>query len=128
MKRLTISPGRTYRVLILILIALTPIFNLGEIAALLSNSLKRSDISLTSIYIKLIKDSGFLTIIGIGILNLFFNKRIFLNRCLIYFMTAVAFSAVISVIAGTGISYILYGARWILPLLTLFFVYKYIDV
>ncbi|MFA5097267.1 MAG: hypothetical protein WC490_01405 [Candidatus Margulisiibacteriota bacterium] len=42
-------------------------------------------------------------------------------------MISILFSVVISVIAGTGISYILYGARWILPLLTLFFVYKYID-
>ena len=127
MKISVIYPGAAYRLIILALIALTPIFNLGELLALLKNALTVSDISLTPVFIKLIKDAGFAAIIFIGVLNFFFNGAVFRSRWFFYFILAVLFSVAVSFFSGTGISYVLFGARWILPLITLLFLYKYVD-
>jgi hypothetical protein len=116
-----------YLFLIMLGLLLAPIFNISEVIALLGGYFSSPTVSLTPIYIKLIKDALFLLIILVGLLNFFSNGLILLSKSLLVFITAVGLSALMSYLENTSLISVIMGIRWILPFFLLLFIYRYID-
>lgn len=120
------------RMLILILIALTPIFSIGEIIDLFLSRVKSRSENSTPIYIKAIKDLGFMIIIITSTLMVIrrgkYRKHLF-YALLILFITVVAciFSTILIGELKKAILVVIMGIRWLVPFLVTFFLVDIVN-
>jgi len=123
---LTLNFSNTYAKLLILGILLTPFFGIFEVLALIKGTLISQGTALTPVYIKVLKDIVFATIIMMGILELYVGRRIIFNRPYTLFIVLTACSAFISFFFIDPIIFIA-GVRWLLPLLIFPFIYRYVD-
>ena len=124
------TPGikNDIKLAILALLALTPIFNIFEISTFISGNLENFASITTPLYIKLIKDIGFLIVFILCFLNLRKPEKHTVKR-LIFFSTPLLFLIATLFI----LSYMndpleaMAGLRWISPLLLALFLIGNID-
>jgi hypothetical protein len=105
--------------LILITIALTPLFSIGEIIALFLGTVVNNSTNITPVYIKLIKDLLFAIIILVSLFQFRVIKKVhlsflFLFPLLIFIVASLAISPKIVLL-------MLAGMRWILCVILMFF-------
>lgn len=125
---LVFSPKKIIHSVILLLLALTPIFGIGEVQRLMSNS--SAEIILgpmeTPVFIKLIKDFGFASIIFLSFLIITSRRKV--TRHVFYFVPFSLFILVLVVqsFVNQPLSALL-GIRWILPLFLVFFLINNVN-
>ena len=123
-----ISINSTIRLLVIVLLGLTFLFNIGEVWMLITNQLgpgvKRQ--LHTPIHIKLIKDIFFISIISLGLLKMLLLKRVPKDRYYYLLLACVGLSFLLSVFRQ-DILVTLSGVRFFLPLLLFPALYDTID-
>jgi len=107
------------------MLALTPIYTIGEVFGLLSGTIKDVSVAQTPIYIKLLKDLFFFIIIFWGIFLKIRHQTI--PKIFILFIPLL-FSLTITVFI-TKFNLLLFyaGIRWFLPILAMFFLIGHIS-
>ena len=120
------QPQKIIRLIILILVAITPVFNIGEVMALISGTIKSQNIMETPIYIKLIKDMGFLSLIFFSSLAIFKKKKF--NRLFLIYIPLIILTTLLFVISYLNHPILaLAGVRWILPVFLSFFLINHVN-
>ncbi|MFA6142972.1 MAG: hypothetical protein WC738_06760 [Candidatus Omnitrophota bacterium] len=110
-------------ILILALLVLTPVFNIGEIFGCITGKLSFSDLTFkgtipvqTPLYVKFIKDAGFLIIILLCICNLRKLEKDKLKLLMLFIIPMSLLTAVLFVLScKTSFVRALIGLRWISP-------------
>lgn len=120
------NPKNVIRLIILILVAITPVFNIGEVMAFVSGTLKSQSVIETTIYIKFIKDIGFFSIIFFSSLAIFKKKKI--NRLFLIYIPLIILTTLLFVISYLNHPILaLAGIRWILPVFLSFFLINHVN-
>lgn len=102
---------------ILILLLLTPIFNIGEVSSLIRGDMQGASWFTTPLYIKLIKDTGFLIIILLSIPLLFKTNKKTRNTVIVFLAALSAFTALLfSISCKNNPIQAFTGLRWMMPL------------
>lgn len=122
----TISVNSASKFLILVVLALTPLFNLFEVFALVNHTLTSPMYVLTPIYIKLIKDVFLLMIICLGTFKVLLCRRVLAEPSFWLFVFSVQLSLCLSIF-NQDFLLTLAGVRYLLPFAVLFSVYGIID-
>ena len=103
--------------IILVLLALTPIFNFREVLSFMTvDRVRGGEYFNTPVYIKLIKDAGFTAIILLSILNMILTGK-FKRRAFFLAMMAGVFAALSALSYSKSPLYAFAGLRWSLPIL-----------
>jgi hypothetical protein len=114
------------RRLVVAAVALTPLFNIGELAEAARGANISQITATTPIFIKILKDFAFVAIIGSGILICWQSRRIFSNT-LLYLLLFVCVSGFIGSILFMPQLLLLAGLRTMLPLAALIFLWRAVD-
>lgn len=108
-------------------VVITPVLSIGEISALFSGVIKSQTIVLTPIYIKALKDIIYILLLALGLVGILKNLRVYGNTYFWLFMALVTMSFLCSV-SSNDLLVLVAGLRWILPVLTIVALYKYVDL
>lgn len=123
---LKFNPKKIIRLIILILVAFTPIFNIGEVLAFISGTIRSQNIIATPIYIKLIKDIGLVSLIFFSSLAIFKKKKV--HRLLLLYIPLIIFTLFLFAISYLNHPILaLAGIRWILPVFLSFFLINHVN-
>ena len=109
-----------------ILLVITPLYSFAEVMAFINGSLTSQSEALTPVYIKIIKDLGFIFIMLFSSISILQRKRI--SKVFIYCIP-IGFLTIVSFLVSYSQSPILAvaGLRWILPIFLLFFLVNEIE-
>lgn len=126
-----ISVNGVCKFLIFVVLALTPLFNVFEVLALMKGSFTSQmrvlkPICMTPVYIKLIKDIAMLMVICLGIFRVLLRQRVLAEKTFWLFVFSILLSFLLSVF-NQELFLTLAGVRYLLPFAVLFSVYGIID-
>jgi hypothetical protein len=124
---LSLNFPKTYSRLIILGVMMTPLFGIFEVLALISGTLTSQGEALTPVYIKVLKDLVFASIILVGIAEVLVRRRIIFNISYTVFMALAIYSAFIS-FYFMDFLIVVAGIRWILPVLIFPFIYRHVDI
>ena len=103
--------------IILILLSLAPILNIGEVSSLIRGDMQAAFWFTTPLYIKLIKDVGFLVIILMSIPLLFKAEKTMRNATVIFLAVLTTFILILFIISyRNNPVQAVAGLRWAVPL------------
>lgn len=126
MKLFRINTKKIITFLVLLGIFLTPIFTFQEVFSFLSGSVQAK--SSTNIFIKLIKDFIFFLIIFISLLQVIQNKSLKIDKLFLIIGLMIFISCVLSFLLSDNLIAIIAGLRFIIPIILIFALLKYIDL
>lgn len=106
-------------------VLLTPVFSAGEVLALLQGSLESQVIAYTPVYVKAGKDVLMALLVVIGLLRVALAGTT--NRLAMPFLVLFAYTALAATLASARPAIALAGLRWIMPVVTAFFMYEFVD-
>lgn len=106
-------------------VALTPVFSIGELSALLRGLVQSQTIVNTPFYIKGIKDVLMIALISLGVMRIARSGRT--NLLAMPFFILLLYTTVLALLASDGPALSLAGLRWIVPVFVTFFVYDFVD-
>ena len=111
--------------IMLSLLLLTPIFSIQESLALIFGGIVNNSTALTPVYIKIIKDLGFVLMILIGFVGILKLRSIskvgFLSLLYIILILSTAF------LYKNNLLLFLAGIRWLMPIVLMIFIIPYIN-
>lgn len=112
--------------LVLVSIAITPLFSTQEILALLKGTIQSQIEVLTPVYVKAIKDLSFLTIVFVGIVATLIRGRV--SKSVFFFAAISVYIILIFCISFYEHKLLaLSGIRWIFPFFLIFFFIEHSD-
>ena len=115
------------RLLIIILIAMTPVFSIGEIMDLFLARVSSKASNSTPTFIKAIKDLGFVTLVSVSALMIIrrgrYGKLYFYSIILIFVVVVGCIFTTIFFSDAPKVKWVIVvGIRWLMPLLLVFFI------
>ncbi|MGI8509540.1 MAG: hypothetical protein ACR2MQ_09460 [Gemmatimonadaceae bacterium] len=113
------------RTLIVVGVALTPLFSIGELLALLRGLVQSQVVAYTPVYVKSVKDILMLVLIMLGLMRIARSGRT--NLLAMPFLILLLYTAVVAVLASDSLTLALAGLRWIVPVFVTFFIYEFVD-
>lgn len=123
---MVISLRRSIRFLILVAVLLTPVFNIGEVVALLQGTVGFGVGGYTPTSIKAIKDLLLLLIAALGLLSFVVSGRT--NRLAVPFVVLLLYvGAVVLLALAVDPRLPAAGLRWILPVFLIFLLVRHVD-
>ncbi len=122
----TLPVDRVVRFLILAALAVTPLFNLFEVFALMKGTLTSPMPVLTPIYVKLVKDGVLLLVVCLGTLKVMLRRRVLAEKTFWLFAFSVLLSFCLSIF-NQELLLTVAGLRYLLPFAVFFSVYGVID-
>lgn len=121
-----LTPARLTQKLLLILLALTPLFSLFEVIALFEGTIKSQAEALTPPFIKVLRDIGWILAILLGTVRILLQKRF--SPYLLLCMGLVALSIYAAATSLLLSPYLAAsGIRWVIPTILVFFLIDQID-
>jgi hypothetical protein len=121
-----LNPARLLRALILIAIAITPLFSFGEIVALLAGLVRSQQIAYTPVYIKALKDLLLVTVGCLAVLALLRSGRVpALTASVGLLLLYVTAAALLSITVDVRL--VAAGLRWAMPVLLGFLLVRFVD-
>ena len=123
---MVISFRRLIHYLILVALLLTPLFNVGEVVALVRGTVGFGIGGYTPTSIKAIKDLLLLMIAALGVLSLAASGRT--NRLAVPFLVLLLYvGAVALLVLPSDLRLVAAGLRWILPVFLIFLLIRHVD-
>jgi hypothetical protein len=117
---------RVQRRLIIGAVALTPIFNIGELAGIANGAVFSQIVASTPILIKAVKDIAFVAIILCGVIVAWRSRKLYGNVAL-HLLLFTCLSAFVASLYIVPPLILLTGIRSILPLLAIAFIWRSVD-
>jgi len=111
--------------LVLTLLLLTPIFNIQESLALILGGIVNNSVALTSIYIKALKDLGFILMILIGFIGIL--KRRSINKVGFVILLYIILIILTEFFYKYNLLIFLAGFRWLMPIILMIFLIPYVE-
>lgn len=123
---MTINLRTAINFIILLVLASTPFISYGEVSGLLSGEILPSELK-TPIYIKIIKDIGFMLIMIVSLIDILNKKSRQLNFMFFWILSLVIIMLFLLSCIASSFSTAAAGIRWAIPIMLPFFLIQYMD-
>lgn len=120
-----INLSKSINIIILFIFTITPIFTFQESLALVMGDVKSQTVSLTPVYIKILKDISFILLVVFTFLKITYSKKIL--KFNIFILIYLFFCIFIAYVTKDNLLIFLSGMRWLLPIVLIFVLVPFVK-